>query len=137
MCIYMKSTMVLVFDKKNSQQDYQYMARNIETKELEIGYIAVEKPWYSPDAHWLYWLIKNKYGNGGFCGGSSDLGFERIKVDKETIEPFTQTSQIKYHQEHSDIDIKLIEKYSNSDSEDNVIAVIKSGDKIPYKLWNK
>lgn len=133
----MGSIMVLAFDKENRQQDYQYMARNIETKELEVGYIAVEKPWYSSENMWTYWLVKNKYGSGGFCGGSSDLGFEKTKIDKGTIEPFTQTSQIKYHQEHSNIDIKLVEKYSNSDNEENVIAVIKFGDKIPYKLWDK
>lgn len=125
-------TDILVFDKQNKQDDFQYMAKVLETGEYKVGYIVVEKPWYSAESDWIYYLYNNKYG-GGFCGGSTDLGLERYIVDKETIEPYTQTAQIKLNQIRGYIS-KVVKRYDPFGKED-VVCVVSPTDEIPYKLW--
>lgn len=128
------ATSVLLFDKENKQKDYQYIARDMNGK-LQIGWIVVEQPWYSPKASWTYWMYWNKYG-GGFFGGASDLGLERTEVDPSTIRPYNQVEQIKY-----DLSIGMtvrLEKNLNpfgDAPEDNILAVINNEIEIPYELW--
>ena len=123
----MSATSVLRFDKENKQDEYKYIARDMNGK-LVIGWIVVEKPWYSSKSAWTYWMYSNKYGSGGFCGGCTDLGLERVKVNPETIKPFNQIEHIKYDLEHG-FRVEL------RDKEDNVVASINYVDKIPYELW--
>lgn len=125
----------MMFDKENKQKDYQYMARNIVTNKLEVGYIVVEKPWYTMEDQWKYYIVKNKYGSGGFCGGATDLGFEKVLVDSSTIVPFNQTAHIKLNQE-TRFDSKLVKSFALSSEDEEVIAYIKVDDEIPYELWN-
>lgn len=101
----MAATSVIYLDKENKQKDYQYIARDMSGK-LVIGWIVIEKPWYSPTESWTYWMYRNRYGPG-FCGGASDLGFERIKVDPNTIKPFNQIEEIKYDLENG-FNVELI-----------------------------
>ena len=101
----MCATSVIYFDKENKQEEYKYIARDMNGK-LVIGWIVIEQPWYSPSSSWIYWMYRNKYGPG-FCGGASDLGFERIKVDPNTIKPFNQIEEIKYDLENG-FNVELI-----------------------------
>ena len=126
---------VLYFDKENKQQEYQFIARDMDGK-LRIGWIVVEQPWYSPQSAWTYWLYSNKYGSGGFCGGASDLGLERTIVDPETIKPYNQIEQIKYDLEIG-MTVRLDKKmYPFGDEpDDNTLATIHNVNEIPYELW--
>lgn len=126
---------VLYFDKENKQQEYQFVARDMDGK-LRIGWIVVEQPWYSPKSAWTYWLYSNKYGAGGFCGGASDLGLERTIVDPETIKPYNQIEQIKYDLEIG-MTVRLDKKmYPFGDApDDNTLATIHNVNEIPYELW--
>lgn len=123
----MRPTSVLRFDKENKQEDYKFIARDMNG-ELVIGWIVVEQPWYSSESAWTYWMYSNKYGNGGMCGGCTDLGLERVEVNPETIKPFNQIENIKYFLECGFI-VEL------KDKEDNIVASINYVDKIPYELW--
>ncbi len=126
---------VLYFDKENKQQEYQFIARDMEGK-LKIGWIVVEQPWYSRESDWTYWLYSNKYG-AGFCGGASNLGLERTIIDPETIKPYNQIEQIKYDLEIG-MTVRLDKKFYVFDDEapdDNTLAIIHNENGIPYELW--
>ena len=136
----MCATSVIYFDKENKQEEYKYIARDMNGK-LVIGWIVIEQPWYSPSSSWTYWMYRNKYGPGGFCGGASDLGFERIKVDPNTINPFNQIEEIKYDLENG-FNVELIQKipYQEDDKTigySEVKLIIHNEDEIPYYLWGK
>lgn len=120
----------LVFDRTNSQKDFQYIARSVEDGKLEIGYVAVDKPWYSPESAWKYYIISNEYDPNGFCGGSSDLGFSRVEVVKETIKPFNQVTEILYNQEN---DFTTILEQAGKDK--NKTLIIEPEDEIFCGIW--
>lgn len=133
----MAAVSVIIFDKDNKQQDYQSIARNMDG-ELVIGWIVVEEPWYSPETDWTYWMYFNEYGQGGFCGGATDLGLSRCMVDRDTIKPFTQIEKIKYDLEIGftvRLDKKLI-CFNDEKNENNTLAVIEKEEDIPYELWS-
>lgn len=125
----MAATSIEIFDKSNGQQEYTYMGRSLKDKKLVIGYVVVEKPWYSNERDWTYYIFQNEYGGGGMCGGAVDLGFKKIEVDKKTIEPFNQISSIKFNQS-----LGMNTSLENRNGE--VVANISPKDKIPYQLWN-
>ena len=52
---------VIEFDKNNPQDNFKYMAKNMDG-EYEVGYIVVKQPWYSNPKDWTYYIVKNKYG---------------------------------------------------------------------------
>lgn len=131
----MSATSVRIFDKTNKQEDYQFIAKDLEGK-FVIGWIVVEKPWYSPESNWTYWMYSNRYGNG-ICGGASDLGFERVPVNPKTIRPYNQIHQIKYDLECG-MDVSLEKRFYLFDEDapkDNTLAIIHNVNEIPYELW--
>lgn len=131
----MSATSVRIFDKTNKQEDYQFIAKDLEGNSV-IGWIVVEKPWYSPESNWTYWMYSNRYGNG-ICGGASDLGFERVPVNPDTIRPYNQIEQIKYDLECG-MDVRLEKKFYlfyEDIPEDNTLAIIHNINEIPYELW--
>lgn len=125
---------VLQYDPNNKQEDYMYIAENM-SGELISGYIVVDKPWYSNESDWTYYIVHNVYGGGGICGGCTDLGLQKIIVKSDTIMPYDQIGMIKWNQNHG-IDTKLVKKLCLVGDEE-VIAYIKASDEIPYELWNQ
>lgn len=125
-------TVILKYNRNNPQEDYTYMARANETGEYVIGYIAIDKPWYSNPKDWNYYIIRNDYQGGGICGGAIDLGFKKYLVDKNTIEPFNQIAEIKYNQSIG-LSTTLVER--NNSQEDKIVAVIQPSDVIPMELY--
>ena len=125
---------VIEFDKNNPQDNFKYMAKNMDG-EYEVGYIVVKQSWCSNPRDWTYYIVKNKYGSGGFCGGASDLGFEKIIVDPTTIEPYTQIAQIKFNQSIGMGTILVKDFLGDSNDSENVVAVIGANDELPYRLW--
>lgn len=121
----MSSVCVVVYDKENKQKDYRYMAKDMNGGYV-IGYIAIDKPWYSNENEWKYYIIKNEYGSG-FCGGASDLGFSKTLVDKETIIPFTQKAEVIYNLSVG-IHTKIVKKFIafGYEPKDNVIRYVKT-----------
>ena len=69
-------TYVVTFDKDNQQQDYQYMAKDLNGKYV-VGYMLVEKQWYSSAEQWTYYIVSNEYNGRGICGGAEWSGFNR------------------------------------------------------------
>ena len=133
----MAATYVEVYDKRNQQEDYQYMAKAFVSGEYVVGHIVIDKPWCSNPNAWTYYIVRNKYGGGGICGGATDLGMEKIIVDPTTIEPYTQIAKIKHHQS-IDCDTILVKSVlKDSHDKNNQVAFIGKNDKIPYKLWKK
>ena len=123
---------ILEFDPKNEQKNYQYIAENM-SGELVIGYIVVDKPWYSNESDWTYYIVSNEYGGGCICGGAVDLGLKKEIVNPDTIAPYNQIGEIKWNQNHK-FDTKLVKKLDLFGQEEE-IAYIKSSDNIPYELW--
>jgi hypothetical protein len=124
----------LVFDPDNKQKDFQFIAKDMSGK-FRVGWIVVEKPWYSSSDQWTYWMYHNKYGNGGWCGGAVNLGLDRFMIDPDTIKPYNQINEIKMDLERG-LGIKLFRKpYALDDSEDNLIVRIEKEEDIPFFLW--
>lgn len=125
---------IMKFDKNNSQDNFRYIAKNMYNN-YEVGYIFIDKPWYSNPRDWTYYIFKNKYVNGGFCGGAIDLDLEKIIVNPDTIEPYTQIAKIKYNQSIGMDTVLVKDLIGDSDDRENRVAFIGANDEIPYELW--
>ena len=124
---------IMKFDKNNSQDNYQYMAKDMNGKYV-IGYIVVNQLWYSNEKDWTYYIVRNRYGRS-ICGGASDVGLEKVIVDLTTVEPYTQIAHIKYNQSIG-VDTVLAKDFlGDEDNQDNIVAFVGVKDEIPYKLW--
>ena len=124
------------FDKENSQEEYLHIAKGLDSKEYEVGYVVIHKPWYSPESCWVYYILRDEYGGGGLNGGAVDLGLKKIEVDKNTIEPYRQTAAVKIEQSRGH-EVLIVKNISNQDDENNIIFRIGVNDNIPFDLWNK
>lgn len=132
-----KPLAVEVFDESNNQIDYQFIAKTYDGKSV-VGYIVIEKPWYSNQSDWTYWMYINQYGKG-ICGGASDLGLTKVMVNPPTIRPYNQIEKIKYLLNNG-ISVELVRELIVFDDEsglDNSIMIIDNIDDIPYEMWNK
>jgi len=74
------------FDK---QEDYQYIAKSISDGKYHVGYIYVDKPWYSPESEWTYYL---KYQVNTSSYGSQH--WEECIVDKNSIKAYTIRNKV-------------------------------------------
>lgn len=123
---------VMQFDKSNSQEDYQYMAKNMRGN-YEVGYVVVVKPWYSERNDWTYYI----YSNQNILNTMRDvIATVPTLVAPDTIEPYTQIAKIKWNQSIG-VDTLLVKDFlACSDNPDNRVAFIGVNDEIPYELWN-
>lgn len=125
---------VIIYEKENKQKDYKFIAKDMNGKWV-IGWVVIEQPWYSQENDWTYYIVRNQYGRG-ICGGASDLGLEKIIVDKNTIMPFTQKAEIQYDLDNG-MTVRVDRKFYCFDEDapkDNVLALIRPGECIP-ELW--
>ncbi len=116
---------LMKYDKENKQVEYMHIARDKNNSALKIGFIVIEKPWYSPESEWKYYMYSNKYKPGGFCGGAIDKGFSRVEVIRDTIVPYNQATEVLWNMENG----------IDSEFEDIGITVKAEG-KFPYVLWD-
>lgn len=129
-----KSVCIMEFDKENSQEEYLYMAKRIDNGEYVIGNVVVRQPWYSCESLWAYYIYYNNYDGAGLNGGVAVDELARIEVDRDTIEPYTQTSEIKLEQSREH-DVLIVKDMDKQDDESNIISRIGACDKIPFELW--
>lgn len=114
---------ILHFNKRNPQEDYKYMAEDLDGN-YQAGYIIRhDKDYYI--AKEIYYI------NDNFDGTAS---FDMIAIKPNTIIPFTQIAHIRYNQLHG-IDTQLVKNLDDSIIEESVIT-IKVKDKMPYELWD-
>lgn len=130
-----KSICIMEFDKENSQiHDYTYIAKRIDNGEYVKGYVVIQKPWYSCEELWTYYIYFNQAYGAGLNGGVAVDELARVEVDRNTIEPYTQIADIKINHQYG-WDVILIKNYDKEDEEDNIICRINVGDRIPIELW--
>lgn len=129
-----KSVCIMEFNKENSQEEYLHMAKRVDNGEYIIGYIAIHKPWYSPESSWIYYILRDEYSGGGLNGGAVDSGLQKREVDKNTVEAYTQTAAVKLEQSRGH-DVLIVKDMDKQDDESNIISYIGTCDKIPYELW--
>jgi hypothetical protein len=126
----MPSTSVIVFDKSNKQEDYKYVAEDA-FGQSHVGYIYVQKPWYSPESAWTYYIRYEKYDLPSFCGGAESSGFKDYVVNKNTIRPYTQYERVR-------LDLKRgwnVRIVSGLGDGGMVIAQFAPGDSVPEDIW--
>lgn len=122
------ASVLVRFDPSNKQEDFQFMAKEKDADKFVIGYIYIDKPWYSRPCMWGYFMLSNKYSNTGLCGGQEDIGMEKFQVDQSTIVIYNQIAAIVYNQ-FIGFDTHLV------NDDDKIICVISPSDPIPYHLW--
>lgn len=126
----------ITFDKDNKQKDYEYMAKDMNG-EYVIGFLWIDRPWYTTEDQWTYYIRHQKYNNKGICGGAESSGFKDVIIDPNTIEPYTQIAEIKYNQSRGDTTV--VEEFDK-----NIFDIfdykelfrIEPNDRIPIEKWN-
>lgn len=124
-------TMELYYDPDNKQIEYQYIAKGKEDEEEYVGYLVIEKPYYSPQSRWIYWLYTNISYN-------EDNHLERTEVDPSTLRPYTQTEEIKQYLKEFNVSLKKdIYLFEDDESKDNLVAFIECQTELPKGLWKE
>lgn len=101
------------FDK---QEDYQYIAKSLSDGKYHVGYIYVDKPWYSPESAWTYYLKYQEYGSWG------DSYWEDCVVDKDSIKPYTIRNKVWLNDLRDMDSIFVTNKYMLSNSEKDILG---------------
>ena len=116
------------FDKYNKQSDYTYIAEDSEGNS-HVGYVFIDKPWYSHESAWTYYIRKNDYSKVGNIGNDDGKRFIDIIVNKDSIRPNNQINRIENWIRNGNT-VLLIESQ-------DVETEIKAIDDIPYEKWNR
>lgn len=123
----------ITFDKDNKQKDYRYMAKDMNG-EYVVGFLWIDRPWYTMEDQWTYYIRIQEYHNKGICGGAESSGFKDIIVDSNTIEPYTQIAEIKYNQSRGDTTV--VEEFYRNTFEYKELFRIEPNDRIPIEKWS-
>ena len=102
------------FDK---QEDYQYIAKDLLNDEYHVGYIYIDKPWYSPESAWTYYL---KYQVNTSSYGSQY--WEEIMVDKNSIKPYTIRNKVWLNDLRDMDSIFVTSDYILNSAESNILG---------------
>lgn len=122
-------TVELYYDKDNKPIEYQYIAKGKEDEEEYVGYLVIEKPYYSFEDQWIYWLYTNISYN-------EDNHLERTEVDPSTLRLYTQTEEIKQYLKHFNVNLKKrMYLFEDEEPEDNLVAFIECQTELPKGLW--
>lgn len=124
-------TVELYYDPDNKQIDYQYIALPYhpdDDKGEVVGYLVIEKPYYSAEIDWVYWIYYNKYYN-------EDNVIEKVLIDPATLRPYTQTESIKETLKNFNVSLKKrFYLFPDEEPEDNLVAFIECQTELP-NLW--
>lgn len=127
-------TVEMYYDPDNKQIDYQYIALPYhpdDNKGEVVGYLVIEKPYYSAETDWVYWLYYNKYYN-------EDNVIEKVLIDPATLRPYTQTEEIKQNLKHFNVMLKKrFYLFSEEEPKDNLVAFIECQTELPEELWKE
>lgn len=102
------------FDK---QVDYQWIAKSISDGKYHIGYIYVDKPWYSSQDQWTYYL---KYQVNTSSWGCQH--WEECIVDKDSIKPYTIRNKSWLNDLRGINTIFVTSNYIYSNSENDILG---------------
>lgn len=102
------------FDK---QEDYQWIAKSILDGKYHVGYIYIDKPWYSPESEWTYYL---KYQVNMSSWGCQH--WEECIVEKDSIKPYTIKNKVWLNDLRGIDSIFVTENYIISHSEKYILG---------------
>ena len=52
----------ITFDKDNKQKYYEYMAKDMNG-EYVVGFLWIDRPWYTMEDQWTYYIRIQEYHN--------------------------------------------------------------------------
>jgi hypothetical protein len=126
----MASTVIIKYDKSNKQADYKYIAED-DSGESHVGYVCIQKPWYSFESAWKYYIRYEVYDIPSFCGGAESSGLKDYLVNKNTIRPYTQYENVCLSLKEGFNVQLVVGKWDDK----TVIAQFAPGDVVSKDLW--
>jgi len=96
------------FDKHD---DYQWIAKSVLDDKYHVGYIFVDKPWYSQENQWTYYIKYQVNTSNYGC-----QRWEECVVEPDSIVPYTIRNRTKLN-DLRDMDTRFVTGYLHDDYE--------------------